>query len=1003
MIRQRVKRMILVIILLLACVNAAFSQTHTNYTSFYNDSLITDGNSDFVYNTVHIANLSQAALPIQVTLITPTTWNLLSAQSIEDTIHRGDTLTIPITLLKKKESQGAWVPIKLYLKFNEFSNPDTIQFYVRSQPQSGFTVEAGAAISTSARRTIETSVHIKNAGNVPGKYYIHVNNIPLSMDYQKAILLKAGKDTNALYFYTVPKAMWASFNSEEIHCQVIDSMFIMQELSKPRKARETLFERQTNTAREYDAVLKIERQDSVIKDHKSAFPILALDLEGGYISYYSRATYFGALAGSIPVGAASKVSFDYHSRQFGLNNIIASDIYNVYFASPHWGIHVGQVSDGQFFRTFGTGLSVGYNWGKQSLHDNSLTIFGVKHTAGFYADNDNGGISARLKLGKVRWLQSAFVNTDSNKKYNSYIYTTEFALLSTANLDVAINGGIGLVENKLQNKTAKHTQGEIAGYHFRYTKGIFSLSSSLNYFSKSFPGFNSGAVNSNQSIRFRFKRVSIEGFYNYDLRTNNYFIDTLYNTDVLSTNVTKYGLRINGRIMRSFVSVGGGYIQQTSENSYYFTPKYLFAELSYNYRSLKSFAVTLNSVSGYAAIGDKTGIISSTSLNLSSKFVGLSGGYSRVPVINNDLGEQTITSNTETINGGPYITFKALKHLVVSCQYNYSKTLYDRIAYSFLGLSLNYDNARMGLRMNVNGSIPLSKLDESSLNPLKNGFLTASIKKSLNVPFVAHRKYYTLNARLYKDNNNNSIFDENDEVFHQMPLDIQGKHFITNTNGVVKYKNLSKGAYNVQLSTANAEGYLPNNGYSEDVTLKNNTYIDIPFNKGSIISGQVRVIEDTANANTFSLAKIKVSATDTSKHNYSALTDSKGNYNLTLPAGKYIVSLNPDAFNDQYRPYPLSVAITTRTKGIDTANFVIKQHKRKMQILQTNTEVVAKPSKAKVQVAGYVPMSKEQFEIARKAEAETQGKPFVPLEKDSTALRYYETHFKLKAQPKRVK
>ena len=53
------------------------------------------------------------------------------------------------------------------------------------------------------------------------------------------------------------------------------------------------------------------------------------------------------------------------------------------------------------------------------------------------------------------------------------------------------------------------------------------------------------------------------------------------------------------------------------------------------------------------------------------------------------------------------------------------------------------------------------KSTTNTLNPTQNGIINLSVKKRLFVPFVFKRKYHTIKARLYKDDNGNNNFDKN--------------------------------------------------------------------------------------------------------------------------------------------------------------------------------------------------------------------------------------------------
>ena len=950
-----------------------------HFTAYYTDSITAESDQTFIYNTFRISSgvasgfrAAVDTVPVHITIIYPRTWGLLSPKETDAQISSIDTFLLPVTMIKRSNSAADWQPFFVCLRSRDIR--DTFIYYARATAFSGFRVATTApAIDSNDPQAIIIGVHLKNTGNVPGKYYISLGNEDLRISVNKVIRLKPGTDTLYNFRNKVPAAAWKAFNNGELRLSVADSSFIKKTkfASDGIHGVQAISNASADVSNPYVELINFVHEASTVSDHASAFPLLKIRAETGYLSYNGTSAYFGAVSGQLPLGKYSKFSFDYHSRQYGIYNILDRDIYNLFFDTRHWRIHAGQVADGKYFRTYGTGLSVTYHWGGKTLNDNVFSVFGVRHTPGFYADNDNGGLNLRLRLGKVLWSQAAFVNTDSNMRQNSLIYTTEVALARSSTMEASVNGGFGLTQNKTASNQPALRQGGYAGYKFSDRLGNWTINATGAWYDKNFPGFNNGARNLSNSVRYRIKKSVVEAYYQYDVRLNNFYTDTIYNTDLLSYNVERYGLRYSTGSSNSGITIGGGIIQQKGQQTYSFAPNYTFAELQYNYHARRNFSMNISGTAGYAPINNAPGILATASTNISYRFAGISGGYSYMPVLQNENGEQYIQQNTETVYGGPYISVHLLRWISLNTQYSFSKTLYDNGVNTYANVNLIYDNLRKGVRLSINGSAPLQRPDQSSLNPLKYGFLNVSLRKELNLPFIFRRKYFAVQARFFNDENNNGMMDNNEHPIASLPVLMNGRHFITDKDGYLRYKNIDQGTYDLDLTNSPVKGSIPGDGLIQSVEVKHNQKLEIPYKKSKMISGRLFIIQDTTSENIFLPGNIKVTAADIAHREYSAITNRDGEYFLSVPAGEYIVSLNAESFNDFYRPVSFSKAVVLTAAENAVADFEVKQRKRGMKMIQVAGEITTKASKEAKKNIGVVPLTQKEIDDIRLLQAQS--------------------------------
>jgi hypothetical protein len=617
----------------------------------------------------------------------------------------------------------------------------------------------------------------------------------------------------------------------------------------------------------------------------------------------------------------------------GLYNVIARDVYNIYYDSKKWRIHAGQVNDSRYFRSYGNGLSVTYRFNSNT----QLTVFGVIHRPGFFTTSDNIGLNVKYRVSKVRVSQDIIYNTDSGSRINSYLLNNDIDIVKTKEISISVNAGIGIQQNLLHKTIEpKMTSGGYAGYKINYKLNDWVFSSQIKYYDKKFPGINNGAVTHNHNIRYNWikQKLSSEVYYQYDYRINNYFKDTLYNTDLLSYNTSRYGVRVSKSFNSGYLSLGGGYLQQNGQTNYALAPRYQFMELLYNYKSKKSFALSLSSTLGFANVEGGTAYITSTNASANMRFFGVNCGYSSAPNFEYlSQKERILTGKTETVYGGPYVTFKLMKGLNFAAQYTVSKTLYDDNINSFVGVNVDYSNDKRGVYFSVNGSSPLQQPDGSSANPLRYGYLNVTLRKSLKVPFFIKRKYHNIRARVFEDENGNGKMDAGEKNIKGMTFLVNDANFITNQQGAILYKNVDTGQYALDFINTSVIGYMPGNGTVQSIGVNGSVDIDIPFKKSKIVKGHIEVVQDSLADTKFSKNNVKVTATDSEGRSYATITNREGDYFLNLPAGVYVVSLNPDVFNGNFQAVKISFDINLNVIDSSIVNFEIKQRKRQTRLM----------------------------------------------------------------------
>lgn len=82
--------------------------------------------------------------------------------------------------------------------------------------------------------------------------------------------------------------------------------------------------------------------------------------------------------------------------------------------------------------------------------------------------------------------------------------------------------------------------------------------------------------------------------------------------------------------------------------------------------------------------------------------------------------------------------------------------------------------------------------------------------------------------------------------------------------------------------------------------------------------------------------RIRIFATDSKGVKYSTLTDGDGEFYIDLPESDYTISVNPEVFDDTFRPVQMSYNVDLSNKEEAQVVFEIKQKNRKKVMIDAN-------------------------------------------------------------------
>jgi hypothetical protein len=925
---KQFSRHILYLLISLLGFTQAGAQPGTAYSIHFTDT-IPAAQSFLLYNNIQFKNLTADSLQLKVKFRSPEGWNLLSPKETVFDLLPGENYSLPVSLKKRTAISSVWQQVNMIVEPATGTIKDTFSFSIYTEPLSKFSVtNIFNGLSSSNPKDIQIQFILKNTGNVDGLYHLRFQNEYLDLDHSKVIALKPGKDSVIYYAHHVPRKRWQQFTNETIRILIADSLF---KKTTPQVKQRFIRNNSSNAGNNvYYDYFDVYRVDSVFSMHKSDYSNIKLSLETGFIGSSRQVSYYAACRVSYDISKYSKFTFNYRSRQFGLYNTIDRDVFTIGLKTRHWEFKAGKISNSKYFLTYGNGIEVSYSRNKRSM----ITLFAVKHTPGFHTTNDNAGLLLKYRIKNVVINHDLLYNTDSSSRIQSGIFNTDLNWL-TKNVDLNINGGLG-TENKIsQNKDNTPGAGNFWGYRIVYRIKSWTFNSQYKTYGKKFPGLYAGSKIHNHGITYRAKKFSAELYYQVNITNNKFFKDTLYNTDFLTFNTTKYGTKLTMNTKRSFITIGYGWMVQSGQQAYTFTPRYQFLEMQYSLKGKKYFSLNFSTSNGYASQKKyKSGPVYFTqnSINVSYKNIGINGGYTSIPIV--DTLQKPIYNST--VYGGPYITAHFGRYFSLGIQYSLSKTLYDNGINSFAGINLTYNNEKARTNILVNISSPLQKANEKSVNPFKYGYVNISLIKTFDIPFIFQKKYHSLETVFVEDVNLNGVADSNENRLPNVSFTIDDLHFISNRQGIARYRHIDKGEYTINFTGSHLRGLIPNEGPVHVIKVEGDNKTTILFSKSSVLSGHIDMLQDSAANELFLVNNIKVIAIDAFGKKFATITDTAGNYFFNLPAGVYSVMLNQDAFNQNYRPDKMSAEADLIKNETITVNFIIKQKRRLVKMLDTD-------------------------------------------------------------------
>lgn len=865
----------------------------------FRDSVEASAESPFATNVITIINLENKTIDMQIKVSLPYGWSMLGDSSALITLPAREERAIAFTIKKTHLSPANWTEAKVYFISEAIDYSTVGHFYLKAVPifKASVTPDRSQLYVTELQ-AVPISFTIKNIGNAKDRYSLSVRNDFLLFNNNSIIELSAGESRSLTIRIDIPIAKWDQFKTEKVYIEI-----------------------QSKSGVYINRYIEISRIGSRIKDHPSPYDLLDLSLGTGTLINGSTSNYYGSISGKVNLNA-SELNFSYKSKQYGNNNNLYQDVYSLNFNDRHYKVFLGQVVDAKYFYGMGRGIFVE----RKDTSGTSIYLSAIKGdkfqpNAG---DLVQGGASYLINRNVTMRHDLDF---NSHKGVSSYLMNNVIGFSRENQLTAELSVGFGFD----QTARGQSMYGLSLGYEFRYKLRNVTVQSKVLVNDNQFPGLNRGGSSVLQQAQLSSGKNKIGLFYIENKSPiTSLFTDTLFNTDALRINTKRYGLSYSLASRSSSQSFFFGRIQSSMLTNG--LPAYLFMEYNSLSTFFKSLQLDISSTFGMnkeVTYNNSPAIFNNSTLKISSKWCGLTSLFTSLPVLN-DSAKFKVDHYTNTFQVSPFFQMSLKNKLRVQVNYSFSKALLDDRSTTNIIANISYAGTG-AFDFNAYAMIPVNASKINSLG-LGANYVSVTAVKRLNVPVLLVKRYHSLKAVVYNDINNNRKRDKNEPVFDSLPMKINDVSFRTGKGGTIEYANVTKGTYTIDVSQT-PRGYMATNGNYQSITLKKDFVKEIPVGKSNTIYGKIKFDLDSLSNIKVSVQGIKVSATDTLGNAYSALANEAGYYYINVPSGYYLVSLNPDAFDNAFRPVRLSYTVEVKNKD-EQADFEIRQQRRKIRLLK---------------------------------------------------------------------
>jgi hypothetical protein len=652
---------------------------------------------------------------------------------------------------------------------------------------------------------------------------------------------------------------------------------------------------------------------------------MALDVSYAGMNLGSNGIGFDFLDinGQYDLGKLRNINFKIRQSVNGnTENMPAFYQFNYY--STRFGLSLGSQVDFMNYQIDGPGLRLNF----RGKNEGSTEVFGINSRIG---NVEIAGFKQEALFGEKVSLKTQSLIANDNK-YSS----TSFFSVHNLNIDLKNRQSIQITGGYSAEKATKIGQvnpGFAFGYRFGFDKKKYSVLSNHISYSAYFPGITRGLTLSQHEIRLYKGRVFFGGLIDYNYREPVLYFEENTNARLeFQIKNYQYGVKVGisrGAFNYSLNGVQIFQVQNSLDNAPMTGQKIqmVFSHVKGRYNQNLNASYTLSKMKDFENNKYQNGYNAFYQLRKNNLGLLLNIDYG----INYYFDYHLLKSTSTKPLRENYSVFYEIK--------SKSENINERINLAMIRNAAGTPPALI-LRNEFDIQIPKIKASINILaginvlNISQTPNFNIIFKKTLDVPMAIKPRFYDLGLFIFKDKNNNEIFDKGDEPIENAMLGVNGNQVLTNVKGQATIKNMAKGDYLIDLKKIyNLKGWIPKKGLKDSVTINGKTMVGIPFKMSKVISGKITYVAEYAtDATPPSLSGILVVAVNQKGEVFKTLTNMSGEFFFNLNDDVYNIQIPENVFSNNLFIEKSIKRVDLRTENGSSLEFKVMQKKRKINI-----------------------------------------------------------------------
>ena len=856
----------------------------------------------FAFNSITINNTSQQNLTLGLRFILPVGWNFVTPPNASFELKAGEFQSIPFRISPSKSALGDInYPITVIIK-NPISGKEVIEnFFVKIKQNTSWQAKLlnSNLVIEEKDSLSKFQLKIKNNGNKRELFEISFkSDLNLSLPSSGTqIMLWPGRDST-LVVYVASRRQKSNSNSV--------SFFV-------KAKNETIM-----------VTGNVFFPSEVYQENNSKFGSIPVEFQIFSVNSFGKKsgyTFFD-MSGIYNFTNQKTLSFRFRSNSFNPDYTIDSHYYSLIYKSDRFNLDLGSQNMFLNYQIIGLGARIGYFTKKKKEYE----IFGLESQ---FSNAQVYGFRQENNKVENRVLKSdALILNDKDKNL--------FSLFALHNLEKKISTSklfslsAGYSSEKVDSLKSFNF-GFMGGYRFESKVNKIHIQSTYQYYSDKFPGMLKGVKYGSHDLRLGSNFKSISLFSESNSRqpvlgdSINIGLGRRYNSQ-------EHGLKIGISNLINRSTLIFSYLEQYQQNN--------FLNKMNGYKSSINFSFIRPKLSQSLMVNYmKTGIKgldnnlpkNSYSFFYHFKFkdLGVNANYTIGPNFYNDyLSFITENIRPKSHNLSLYYELK-----------NKSRTFYDRI-----NITSNYNSFYSKNTVVFRNEIYFEMQKAKSsvniytnlnvLEPTQGSSLNISLKKTIDLPVFIKPKYFSASIFLFKDKNNNDLFDKGEEAISDVNLMINGHSLKTNKKGMIFLKNVEKDEYIVDYrKIQNLKGWIVKEGSVDTLLLDRNISIGVPFKQSRMVAGKVKYeLENSTKEVKDNLSGILIIAINKKGEMFRTATNERGEFYLNLNEDTYNIQIPTNIFGEGYIVEKSILSVDLTKESYSEIEFKVIQRRRQMNI-----------------------------------------------------------------------